>query len=113
MQKEVWVIRAKSILGMTDQKVAKASWPLEELNYLYGKLIDVFPKAKEKNLKKEWVQLFLAIDNQNPYLPKELLPASWLEDECKKLLHKTGEAGLLKAIFSKITPNPNQQQQNQ
>ncbi len=110
MQKEVWVIHAKGILGMTDQKVAQSSWPLEELNYLYGKLIDVFPKATEKNLKKEWVQLFLAIDNQNPYLPEELLPGSWLEEDCKKLLSKTGDAGLLKAIFSNITHNPNQHQ---
>ena len=105
MENEVWVMHAQSILGMKDQKIAQASWPLKELNYFYNKLIKLFPKAKEINSTTEWIRLFLAVDNQNPYLPKELLPKGWAEAKCKELLYQTGHAGILKAIFTNLTTN--------
>ena len=102
MEKEVWVMRAEGILGMQNNAVAQNSWPLDELNYFYESLIDLYPKAREDNLVQEWTQIFLAVDNQNPYLPKELLPEDWAEAACKQLFYQAGQGGVLKALFSKI-----------
>ena len=102
MEREVWVTRAKRILGMENCEVAEAAWPLEEINYFYKKLEKIFPKAKGADLLGEWAQVFLAVNAQDPYLPEGLLPRDWKEKKCRKLFFSTGEAGFLQALFSAV-----------
>jgi len=102
MEKEVWVLRAKRILGMENQEVVQAAWPLEKINYFYKKLIGMFPEAKKENLLGEWAQIFLAVNAQDPYLPRELLSEDWKEEACKKLCSHVGGAGFLRALFPRV-----------
>jgi len=102
LEKEVWILRAKRILGTDNREVAKAAWPLEEINHFYKKLIEIFPKAKKEKILTEWTQIFLAVNAQDPYLPYELLPQDWKEKPCRRLFLKTGETGFLRAIFADI-----------
>lgn len=98
----VWVTSASRILGMDNCEVARAAWDLDEINKLYLKLYDILPKlrkAKDKNLSKEWRQLFLAVDATDPYLPYELLPQDWYGERCRKEFKKTNIVAAIKSII--------------
>lgn len=97
-----WVVKAQRVLGLNNREVAKKSWNLQNLNDLYEKLLDVLPKVKKINdqkLSQNWRLHFLAVDNADPYLPKELLPEGYQADACKKAFSHLGLPGLLQIIF--------------
>lgn len=99
----VWVLKAQRVLGLENSEVAKRAWNLGKLNNLYGKLLEIRPrlrKSQGKDLKKEWEQLFLAVDLADPYLPFELLPDDWLGEECKKQFFGPGISGFIRSLFS-------------
>lgn len=98
----VWVTRAQGVLGLTDVEVAKKAWALDKLASLYNKLLEVLPRVKkinEQKIKTEWQEHYLALDNADPYLPKELLPNGWPGNECKKEFERFGLPGLLRTLF--------------
>jgi len=101
----VWVLRAKTILGIDNLEIARRSWSIDEIEDLYDKLIRVLPKInklkKRGRLFQEWRGLFLAVNSSDPYLPRELLSKSWKGDICERKFVKLGGKGFLKALFSK------------
>jgi hypothetical protein len=98
---KVWILRAKRILGMDNRKVVKKSWPLiDELNLLYGELLEVLPEIRKSSLlRDQWRSYFLAVNTADPYLPFELLPVDWKGNECEKEFVKLGTVGFLKVLF--------------
>lgn len=105
MEKYVWVLTARRVLGLPNESVATQAWSLDRLNDLYSKLLQILPtikKTKKKNLFSEWKKFFLAVDAADPYLPFELLPEDWQGEICKKEFAKLGFSGLLKSIFSSV-----------
>lgn len=99
----VWVIKAKRVLGMENNEVASRAWNLTKINGLYEKLLDVSPrikKEKDKVLMSEWRRLFLALDLEDPYLPKELLPEEWLGEECRRRFYASSFKNLIGSLFS-------------
>jgi len=103
LERFVWVTKSRGILGMNDQDVAKVSWPLDELNDLYAKLLDVLPKvnhAKDRELVKEgWSRFFLAVNFKDPHLPPELLPKDWLGEKCRYQLRRFSLPVIIRSIF--------------
>lgn len=103
-ERYVWVTRARAVLGKSNQEIARAAWPIGLLNDLYKRLYGTFPKIKkDENLVVFWKTCFLALDNQDPYLPFELLPERWWGTECRKLFNKATGGNILRSIFAKIT----------
>ena len=103
IKKYIWVLRAKQILGMENNEVACRAWPIETLNLLYKKLLEVLPKIKKgEKLTTQWKHYFLAVNNADPYLPFELLPEDWQGEKCQKEFIKLGGAGFLQALFAKM-----------
>lgn len=104
--KYVWVLRARSVMGMDNKEIAQKSWPLDEINRLYKKLIGVLPQSKvvknKNELIEQWRQLFLAVNAADPYLPSELLPEDWQGDICEKRFVELGGKGFLAALFERI-----------
>lgn len=101
-EKFAWVVKAERIQGLTNQEVAQKSWDLKTLNDLYEKLLAVLPEIKKINnslLTRQWREHFLAVDNADPYLPRELLPEGYQAGSCKKALSRLGLPGLLQIIF--------------
>ncbi|KKQ41451.1 MAG: hypothetical protein US60_C0039G0014 [Microgenomates group bacterium GW2011_GWC1_37_8] len=103
LEKFVWVLRADGILGMSDVDVARASWPLKELNNLYRRLFEIYPKiniSKNKKLTRQgWIRFFLAVNSSDPYLPKELLPDKWAGVLCKKIFREFSLINLVSSLF--------------
>lgn len=104
-----WVLRAKSVLGLSNLEIARKSWPIDELNNLYKKLDRVLVKIKrlkQKNKKRElideWKHYFLATNSSDPYLPEELLPEGWEGIKCERKFIKLGPKGFLKSLFEKL-----------
>jgi len=104
---QVWTLRAERILGMENREVARKAWPIiDELNLLYGELLEVLPKVKKnKKLKEQWREYFLAITSADPYLPFELLPEDWEGGKCERAFVRLGPVGFFKALFRKFTPH--------
>ncbi len=106
MEKFVWTLRARKVLGMENQEVARKAWPLDEINGLYKKLLKVLPKIKNVNNHKlldNWKCYFLALNHADPYLPFELLPKDWMGEVCEKEFVKLGPAGFLRALLRQLT----------
>ena len=100
LEEFVWVLRAEKILGLDDREIARRSWPLEEINMLYGKLLESLGKAKQsRGLMDQWRSYFLAVNTADPYLPHELLPEDWRGHDCEKEFLKTDFLALVRALF--------------
>lgn len=102
LENHVVVLTAKRVLGLTNSQIAATAWNLKVLNDLYEKLLDVLPKVKKsggKNLLSLWRTYFLAVNFEDPYLPRELLPEGWLGEKCQRAFSRLGLPGLLKIIF--------------
>lgn len=101
---QVWTLRAERILGMGNREVARKAWPvIEELNGLYGELLEVLPQVKKnKRLKDPWRECFLAVNSADPYLPLELLPKSWKGRRCEKEFIKLSPLGSFKILLRKL-----------
>lgn len=99
----VWITKAQRVLGLENREISQKAWDLQKLNDLYEKLLAVLPKVKKINdsdLTRQWREHFLAVDNSDPYLPRELLPENWRAGDCKKAFSRLGLPGVLKIIFS-------------
>ncbi len=98
---QVWTLRAERILGMENREVARKAWPIiDELNLLYGELLEVLPKVKKnKKLKGQWGEYFLAVNSADPYLPFELLPKNWKGQKCEEEFVRLGRAGFFKVLL--------------
>ena len=101
---QVWTLRAERILGMGNREVAQKAWPIvDELGILYDELFEVLPKVKKnKKLKEQWREYFLAVNNADPYLPFELLPENWKGSICEGEFVKLGRIGFLKTLLRKL-----------
>lgn len=98
---QVWTLRAERILGMENREVAQKAWPIvDELNTLYEELLEVLPRTKKnKKLKEQWREYFLAINSADPYLPFELLPKDWRGKDCETAFVRLGSMGFIKALL--------------
>lgn len=105
LDRYLWVLRAKQVLGMSNTEVVRRSYPIDELSGLYGRLLSVLPKinkrSDDESLLNAWREYFLAVNSADPYLPKELLPKDWKGGRCEEEFVKLGSRGLLKALLSK------------
>lgn len=101
---QVWTLRAERILGMENREVVRKAWPIvDELNLLYGELLEVLPKVKkDRKLKEQWREYFLAVNSTDPYLPFELLPKDWKGSDCEEEFVKLGPGGLFKILLRKL-----------
>lgn len=100
----VWVTVSKRVLGLSNREICQKAWNLDRLNGLYEKLLTVLPKIRKlgnKNLIDEWKNYFLALNNADPYLPRELLPEYWKGGICEKEFAKMGLPSLLNIIFNR------------
>ncbi|MCG2685985.1 hypothetical protein L6258_01280, partial [Candidatus Parcubacteria bacterium] len=97
----VWVARAKRILGMENSEVARKSWNLDELDELYGVLLEALPRAKKTGGDDLilWQKYFLAVNAADPYLPDELLPKSWVGVNCEREFKKLDPLRFLRSLF--------------
>jgi len=98
---QVWTLRAERILGMENREVARKSWPIiDELNLLYGELFEVLPEVKKnKKLKEQWREYFLAVNSADPYLPFELLPKDWKGKKCEREFVRLGSMGFVRVLL--------------
>lgn len=79
------VMRSKRVWGFSDKDIAKKAYSLEKLQLLYEELDENFEQAcKKKSDLKRWRLYYLAVDNSDPQLPKELLPEYWLGEDVRK-----------------------------
>jgi hypothetical protein len=101
---QVWTLCAERVLGMENRQVARRAWPIiDELNQLYGELLEVLPGIKkDQKLLEEWKVHFLAVQSVDPYLPFELLPKDWQGRACEEEFVKLGRAGFVRALLRKI-----------
>lgn len=101
---QVWTLRAERILGMENREVARKAWPIvDEMNLLYGELLEALPKVKEnKNLKEQWRTYFLAVNDADPYLPFELLPENWKGQKCEEEFVHLGRGGVFKILLRRL-----------
>ncbi len=99
--KEVWTLRAERILGMENREVVKKAWPIiDELGILYEELLEVLPKIKKnKKLKEQWREYFLAVNSADPYLPLALLPKDWKGKKCEREFVRLGSLGFIRVLF--------------
>lgn len=98
IESQVWVLRSKRVFGLTNREVASVAWNLKEPNHLYELLLNILPKIKKqrRDLLNEWKKYFLALNLEDPYLPKELLPTDWLGEKCQKEYIKLSPLGFIK-----------------
>lgn len=101
---KVWTLRAKRILGMENQEVVQRAWPvLTELATLYNDLLQALPTiTTDVSLLEQWKMYFIAVNNADPYLPRELLPEDWPGEICEKEFLKLGPKGFLEALLGKV-----------
>lgn len=99
----VWVLTGRAILGMSDKDVARTSWPLEDLNTLYSKLLEVYPKVighKNRDLVLSgWLKMYLSVNSKDPHLPDELLPLDWKGETCRKKFQRSSITNYVASIF--------------
>jgi DNA-binding transcriptional regulator PaaX len=85
LEDHVVVLTSKRILGLKNREIAKIAYNLDELGLLYNDLNQNFANAqKEKTSLRQWRAYFLATDNSDPQLPKELLPKDWPGFRCRE-----------------------------
>ncbi|MCL5004012.1 MAG: hypothetical protein M1352_01945 [Patescibacteria group bacterium] len=101
IEPQVWVLRCKRVFGLTNREVAGIAWNLEQINHLYKLLLYILPKIKKqrRDLLGEWKKYFLALNLDDPYLPKELLPTDWLGEKCQKEYIKLSPLGFIKDLL--------------
>jgi len=101
---QVWTLRAERILGMENEEIARKAWPIiDELNLLYGELLEVLPEVKKnKRLREQWGEYFLAVNDADPYLPFEILPKGWKGGKCEQEFVKLGPGGFFKTILKNL-----------
>ncbi len=94
------VMRSERIWGFSDEEIARKAYELNDLELLYEELDETFEEAcKNKKDLKRWRSYFLAVDNSDPQLPKELLPDYWLGDTVRKKF--TSSFSLFERIFDR------------
>lgn len=97
----VWVLTCKRLWGMNNVEVARMTWPIDELNHLYNKLLEDLPLARREKgeILEQWKEYFLAVNTVDPYLPFELLPEDWAGIRCEKEFVKLGFGGSLRLLL--------------
>lgn len=79
------VFTCRRIWGLPDWEIARRAYNLDQLEKLYEELNSHFDEAKKTREDWDrWCLYFLAVDNLDPQLPKELLPRDWLGFDCTK-----------------------------
>lgn len=88
----VYVMEVSNILTGEMRKLAAKIWPLEELNKKYKEILRAlekirvlkgrYQKKKLEALKEKYVEIL----REDPYLPRELLPADWTGEKLRKIL---------------------------
>lgn len=66
-----------------DLALAKRVWPLDKINKAYQEFIEKYKKAKKTDISGRF--FYLSILKQDPQLPIELLPSSWVGQEAIKI----------------------------
>jgi phenylacetic acid degradation operon negative regulatory protein len=79
------------------RQLAEKVWQLNELAKRYEKIIDrlttrfgIKDRLKREEFLKKVCQEYLGILMEEPFLPKDLLPANWPADEAKKYILRAG-----------------------
>ena len=101
VEPQVWALRCERVFGLTNHEVASVAWNLEQLNHLYRLLLDILPRIKKqrRDFLDEWKKYFLALNLEDPYQPKELLPTGWLGEKCQKEYLKLSPLGFIKDLL--------------
>lgn len=95
-----WVTRAQTVFGKTSREIVAGAWPVGVLNQLYERLVQTYNLMPiSDDLDLFWQTAYLAVNNQDPYLPYELLPKPWHGKTCQKLYAKATRPGFLSAII--------------
>lgn len=85
LERNATVFTCRRIWGLPDQEIARRAYDLDRLEKLYEELDSQFDIARmAKGEWKRWRLYFLAVDNLDPQLPKELLPRDWIGFNCAK-----------------------------
>lgn len=85
LEEFVVVMRSQRIWGFSDREIARKAYNLDDLRVLYEELDETFKQArKKKSDLKRWRLYYLAVDNTDPQLPRELLPDEWLGESVRK-----------------------------
>lgn len=85
LERSTIVFTCRRVLGLSDQEIARRAYDLDQLEKLYEELDGHFDETKKtKEDWDRWRLYFLAVDNFDPQLPKEILPRDWIGFDCAK-----------------------------
>ncbi|MBI4999329.1 hypothetical protein HZB97_00975 [Candidatus Gottesmanbacteria bacterium] len=79
------MLEVKKIFVGDERQMANKLWHLGSINLKYKEFVEKFKGKKKKNGMQEE---YLFILEEDPFLPKELLPDLWWGEEAKKLAGK-------------------------
>lgn len=98
---QVFVLEAKKLFSGNDRLLARQVWPIDMLNALYKDWLSKVGRAKSEREMAKLGEIFLQLLEQDPCLPKELLPKEWWGfPALRKYQELTKKPGILPAAVA-------------
>lgn len=85
LEMEVYLFLSDSSFFGDVTNLIESVWGIEEINESYKKIISTFKKSANK---KKFLDEYLQLLTEDPFLPKEFLPDNWNGDNARQLFKK-------------------------